>query len=78
MVRCLLPRGRRVQPSAADKLAATVGMARRTAVKDSLWPLENPLGWARGALRWSPKRSAALTGVAAAALAPPLRRRVSI
>ena len=42
-------------------------------------PLENPLGWTLAALRWSPKPSAAaLTGVAAAALAPPLRRRVSI
>jgi protease I len=42
-------------------------------------PLDKPLGWAMAALRWSPKPSAAaLTGVAAAALAPPLRRRVSI
>ncbi|MCW2517739.1 MAG: Glutamine amidotransferase, partial [Mycobacterium sp.] len=40
-------------------------------------PLDKPLGWAMGALRWSPKPSVAvLTGVAAAALAPPLRRRV--
>lgn len=42
-------------------------------------PLDKPLGWAMGALRWSPKPSVAvLTGVAAAALAPPLRRRVPI
>jgi protease I len=42
-------------------------------------PLDKPLGWAMGALRWSPKPSAAaLASVAAAALAPPLRRRVSI
>jgi protease I len=42
-------------------------------------PLDKPLGWAMGALRWSPKPSVAvLTGVAAAALAPPLRRRVLI
>jgi protease I len=42
-------------------------------------PLDKPLGWAMAALRWSPKPSAAvLTGVAAAALAPPLRRRVPI
>lgn len=41
--------------------------------------LDQPLGWAVAALRWSPKPSAAaLTGVAAAALAPPLRRRLSI
>jgi protease I len=41
-------------------------------------PLDKPLGWAVAAFRWSPKPSAAaLTGVAAAALAPPLRRRVS-
>jgi protease I len=41
-------------------------------------PLDQPLGWAMAALRWSPKPSAAaLTGVAAAALAPRLRRRVS-
>ncbi len=41
--------------------------------------LEKPLGWAVSALRWSPKPSAAaLTSVAAAALASPLRRRVSI
>jgi protease I len=42
-------------------------------------PLDEPIGWAMAALRWSPKPSAAaLTSVAAAALAPPLRRRVSI
>jgi protease I len=42
-------------------------------------PPDKPIGWAMGALRWSPKPSAAvLTGVAAAALAPPLRRRVTI
>jgi protease I len=42
-------------------------------------PLDEPVGWAMAALRWSPKPSAAaLTSVAAAALAPPLRRRVSI
>ncbi|ORA08935.1 hypothetical protein BST16_25945 [Mycobacterium asiaticum DSM 44297] len=42
-------------------------------------PLDTPLGWAVAALRWSPKPSAAaLTGVAAAALAPPLRGRMSI
>jgi protease I len=41
--------------------------------------LDEPLGWAVSALRWSPKPSAAaLTSVAAAALASPLRRRVSI
>ncbi|OBL01436.1 glutamine amidotransferase [Mycobacterium sp. 1245499.0] len=41
--------------------------------------LDKPLGWAVSALRWSPKPSAAaLTGVVAAALASPLRRRVSI
>ena len=46
---------------------------------DSDRPLDKPLGWAMAALRWSPKPSAAaLTSVAAAALAPPLRRRVSI
>lgn len=38
---------------------------------------DRPVGWAVGALRWSPKPSAAaLTGVAAAALSAPLRRRV--
>jgi protease I len=42
-------------------------------------PLDKPVGWAMAALRWSPKPSAAvLTGVAAAALAPPIRRKVSI
>ncbi|MGY4648953.1 protease I [Mycobacterium sp. URHB0021] len=42
-------------------------------------PLDKPLGWAMAALRWSPKPSAAaLTSVAAVALTPPLRRRVSI
>ena len=42
-------------------------------------PLHKPIGWAMGALRWSPKPSAAaLTGAAAAALAPPIRRLVSI
>jgi protease I len=42
-------------------------------------PHDEPLGWAMAALRWSPKPSAAaLTSVAAAALAPPLRKRVSI
>jgi protease I len=41
--------------------------------------LDRPLGWAVSALRWSPKPSAAaLTSVAAAALASPLRKRVSI
>lgn len=41
--------------------------------------LDKPLGWAMSALRWSPKPSAAaLTSLAAAALASPLRRRVSI
>src|SRR3954468_686411 len=41
--------------------------------------LNKPLGWAVAALHWSPKPSAAaLTSVAAAALASPLRRRVSI
>ena len=41
--------------------------------------LDTPLGWAVAALRWSPKPSAAaLTSVAAAALTPPLRRRVSV
>jgi protease I len=41
--------------------------------------LDKPLGWAVAALHWSPKPSAAaLTSVAAAALASPLRRRVSI
>ncbi|MGN6337643.1 hypothetical protein, partial [Mycobacterium sp.] len=41
--------------------------------------LDKPLGWAVAALRWSPKPSAAaLTSVAAAALASPLRRRVSV
>jgi protease I len=40
---------------------------------------DKPIGWAMAALRWAPKPSAAaLTGVAAAALAAPLRRRVSI
>jgi protease I len=42
-------------------------------------PRDKPLGWAVAALRWSPKPSAAaLTGVAAAALVPPLRSRLSI
>jgi protease I len=41
--------------------------------------VDRPLGWAVAALHWSPKPSAAaLTSVAAAALASPLRRRVSI
>src|ERR1700759_617089 len=41
--------------------------------------LDRPLGWAVSAPRWSPKSSAAaLTSVAAAALASPLRKRVSI
>ncbi|OBJ52421.1 glutamine amidotransferase [Mycobacterium sp. 1423905.2] len=41
--------------------------------------LNKPLGWAVAALHWSPKPSAAaLTSVAAAAIASPLRRRVSI
>lgn len=41
--------------------------------------LDKPLGWAMSALRWSPKPSAAaLTSVAAAALASPLRTRVAI
>jgi protease I len=41
--------------------------------------LEKPLGWAMAALRWSPKPSAtALAGLAAAALTPPIRSRVSI
>lgn len=40
--------------------------------------LEQPVGWAVGTLHWSPKPSAAaLAGVAAAALAAPLRRLVS-
>jgi protease I len=40
--------------------------------------LDRPVGWAMAALRWSPKPSvAALTGVAAAALTPPLRNRMS-
>ncbi len=42
-------------------------------------PLDEPLGWAVAALRWAPKPSvAALTGVVAAALASPVRRKVSI
>lgn len=41
--------------------------------------LDNPVGWAVAALRWSPKPSAAaLTSVAAAALATPLRSRISM
>jgi protease I len=41
--------------------------------------LDKPLGWAMAALRWAPKPSvAALTGVAAAALVPPLRKRASV
>ncbi|KUI38341.1 permease [Mycobacterium sp. GA-2829] len=41
--------------------------------------LDNPVGWAVAALRWSPKPSAAaLTSVAAAALATPLRSRMSM
>jgi protease I len=41
--------------------------------------LDQPPGWAVAALHWSPKPSAAaLTSVAAAALASPLRKRVSI
>ncbi|WP_301146526.1 type 1 glutamine amidotransferase domain-containing protein [Mycobacterium simiae] len=41
--------------------------------------LDTPLGWAVAALRWSPKPSAAaLASAAAAALASPLRRRVSL
>lgn len=41
--------------------------------------VDRPLGWAVAALHWSPKPSAAaLTSVAAAALASPLRRRVSV
>lgn len=46
---------------------------------DSDPALDNPVGWAVAALRWSPKPSAAaLTGVAAAALATPLRSRMPI
>lgn len=42
-------------------------------------PLDKPIGWAVAALRWSPKPSAAaLTGVAAAAIAPPFRKRMAI
>ncbi|WP_413467276.1 type 1 glutamine amidotransferase domain-containing protein [Mycolicibacterium sp. 120270] len=41
--------------------------------------LEKPVGWAMAALRWSPKPSAAaLAVVTAAALASPIRSRVSI
>jgi protease I len=41
--------------------------------------LDRPIGWAMAALHWSPKPSiAAMAGAAAAALAPPLRSRVSI
>lgn len=41
--------------------------------------LDKPVGWAVAALRWSPKPSAAaLTSVAVAALASPLRRRVAV
>ena len=42
-------------------------------------PLDRPVGWAMAALRWSPKPSAAaLAGAVAAALASPVRRRISI
>jgi protease I len=42
-------------------------------------PRDKPLGWAVAALRWSPKPSAAtLAGLATAAVATPLRRRVSV
>jgi protease I len=41
--------------------------------------LDRPIGWAVAALRWSPKPSAAaLVGAAGAALATPLRSRISI
>lgn len=41
--------------------------------------LDNPVGWAVAALRWSPKPSAAaLAGVAAAALVTPLRTRLPV
>lgn len=42
-------------------------------------PRDKPLGWAVAALRLLPKPSAAaLAGVAAAAMAPPVRRRVTV
>jgi protease I len=61
-----------------DVFADPAGQLQTVSNAGSDAPLDKPIGWAMAALRWSPKPSAAaLTGVAAAALAPSLRRRVS-
>ena len=68
-------------PAMLDSFSQPTSQLQQTAsdVAGSDRPLDEPIGWAMAALRWSPKPSAAaLTSVAAAALTPPLRRRVSI
>jgi protease I len=65
-------------PAMLDVFADPAGQLQTVSNAGSDAPLDKPIGWAMAALRWSPKPSAAaLTGVAAAALAPSLRRRVS-
>lgn len=67
-------------PATLDIFAETTDQSQTVTNHDGSDPqLDKPLGWAVSALRWSPKPSAAaLTSVVAAALASPLRRRVSI
>ncbi|WP_406815053.1 type 1 glutamine amidotransferase domain-containing protein [Mycobacterium sp. M23085] len=67
-------------PAMLDIFAEPTSQVQTVANRNGSDPQQDrPLSWAVAALRWSPKPSAAaLTGVAAAALSPPLRRRVSI
>lgn len=67
-------------PAMLDIFAEPASGAQTVTDHDGSDPkLDRPLGWAVAALRWSPKPSvAALTSLAAAALAPPIRNRVSI
>jgi protease I len=67
-------------PAMIDIFAEPAGQQQTAPDRDCSDPVqEKPVGWAMAALRWSPKPSAAaLAGLAAAAFAPPIRRRVAI
>ncbi|OBJ57457.1 glutamine amidotransferase [Mycobacterium asiaticum] len=67
-------------PATLDIFAESADQSQTVANHNGSDPqLDKPLGWAVSALRWSPKPSAAaLMSAAAAALASPVRRRVSI
>lgn len=67
-------------PATLDIFAASTDQSQTVTNPNGSDPqLDKPIRWAMSALRWSPKPSAAaLASLVAAALASPLRRRVSI